>query len=194
LLGAETPQATTLGDVMRLDDLIGREGRTAEGADFPLVYEVAEHRQRLLDIGRGVGAMDLVQVDPVGAQAPEAVLDRLEDPTPRVAAAVAAFTHLEVHLGGEHDLVTAPAQRLAHDLLGLTVGVRVGGVDEVDALVERGVDDAGAVVVVGVTGRVGFRAEHHGPEAVDTHLDTGAAEDAIAHGHVPVVGCLVVIT
>jgi hypothetical protein len=176
--------------VLRLDDLLGREGRAAERADLPLVHEVAEHRQRLLDVGRVVGAMDLVEVDPVGAQAPEALLDRREDPAPRVATAVAALAHLEVHLGGEDDLVTAPPQRLAHDLLGLTVGVRVGGVDEVDPLIEGGVNDADTIVVVGVTDST----EHHGPEAVDTHLDTGAAEDAIAHGGAPLLVVPDVIT
>ena len=120
--------------------------------------------------------MDLVEVDPVGVEA----LRRLsstcsEDPAPRVATAVAALAHLEVHLRGEYDVVAAATERLTDDLFGLTVGVHVGGVDEVDALVEGGVDDAGTVVVVGVADR----AEHHRAEAMDTHLDTGAAERAI---------------
>ena len=46
-------------------------------------------------------------------------------------------------------------------------------------------DDPDAVVMVGVAGS----AEHHGPEAMDTHLDAGAAEDAIAHGKCSLVGC-----
>jgi hypothetical protein len=41
-------------------------------------------------------------------------------------------------------------QRLAHDLLGLAEGVDVGRVDEVDAGVERRVDDADRLVVVGL--------------------------------------------
>ena len=43
-------------------------------------------------------------------------------------------------LGREDDAVTAPLERLAHDLLGFAVGV--GGVDEVDPRVQRLVDDA----------------------------------------------------
>jgi hypothetical protein len=39
--------------------------------------------------------------------------------------------------GGEHDVVSPPFQRLADDLLGLALAVPVGGVDEVDAEVER---------------------------------------------------------
>jgi 2-dehydropantoate 2-reductase len=84
-----------------------------------------------------------------------------------------------VHLRGEHHVVPAGAQRLAHDLLGLSRGVHVRGIHEVDALVEGGVDDADRVVVV----RVADGAEHHGPEAVDAHFDAGAAEGAVADGN-----------
>jgi hypothetical protein len=181
LLGPQTPQPAALGDPLRLDDLLGREGRAAKGAELSLPHQVAEHPQRLLDIGRVVGAVDLVQVDPVGPQPRQAVLDRLEDPAPRVAAAVGAFAHREVDLGGEHDVVTSTPQRLADDLLGLARGVHIGGVDEVDPLVEGRVDDADTVVVVGVAGGT----EHHGAQAVDAHLDAGAAEGAVAHGRAP---------
>ena len=122
--------------------------------------------------------MHLVQVDPVGTQAAQAVLDRGEDPPPRVAAAVAALAHLEVHLGRQHHLVPAAAQRFADDLLGLAGRVHVGGVDDVDAALQRGVDDPYAVVVVGVADG----AEHHGSEAVHAHLDAGAPQDAVSHG------------
>jgi hypothetical protein len=128
-----------------------------------------------------VGAMDLVQVDPVGPQARQARLDRTEDPAPRVATAVGAVTHREVDLGGEHDVVTPALQRPSHNVLGLARGVHVGGVDEVDPLVERGANDAGTVVVVGVADGT----EHHRAQAVDAHLDAGAAKGAVAHGRAP---------
>jgi hypothetical protein len=59
--------------------------------------------------------VDLVEVDPVGLQALEALLNLLDDPAPGVAATVAALAHLEVDLGGEHDVVTSPPQCLSHD-------------------------------------------------------------------------------
>jgi hypothetical protein len=171
--------SAALGDGTGLDDLGRREGRAAEGADLSLADKVGERRERLLDVGRRVGPVDLVQVDPVGPQPPEAVLDLPDDPAPRVAPAIGAVAHREMHLGGEDDLVAPAPQRLPHDLLGLTCGVHIRGVDEIDALIERSVDDADAVVVVGVSDR----AEHHGAEAVRTYLDTGAAQSAVAHGH-----------
>ena len=84
-----------------------------------------------------VEAVDLVEVDPVGAEAAQAGFALLDDPAARVAELVRAVAHRAVHLGREHDLVAAAFERLADDLLGLAARVDVGGVDEVDAGVER---------------------------------------------------------
>jgi hypothetical protein len=83
-----------------------------------------------------------------------------------------------VHLGGQDDVLAAAAgQRPADDLLGLPAPVDVGGVDEVDPRVERRVDDAHGLVVVGVAPG----PEHHGAEAEGADLDAGAAEQAMFH-------------
>ena len=55
---------------------------------------------------------------------------------------VGVVAHRDGHLRREHDVVAAALERLADDLLGLAGGVDVGGVDEVDPGVQRGVDDA----------------------------------------------------
>ena len=106
--------------------------------------------------------MQLVEVDPVGAESPQAVLDFLDDPAPRVAEGVGVVVvHLAVKLGREPRRRGAPGQRLADDLLRFTARVDVGGVDEVDPGVERGVDDSNRDVVVALAPG----AEHHRPEA-----------------------------
>jgi len=51
-------------------------------------------------------------------------------------------------LGREDDAVTTPLERFAHDHFGLAVPV--GGIDEVDSRVQRLVDDADRVVMVGI--------------------------------------------
>jgi hypothetical protein len=63
---------------------------------------------------------------------------------------VGAGAHGQGELGGQDDVVAAARQSLADDFLRLARGVDVGGVDEVDAAVECGVDDADRVVVVRV--------------------------------------------
>jgi hypothetical protein len=90
-----------------------------------------------------------------------------------------------VDLRGEHDVVTPSFERLADDLLRLAGRVHVGRVDEVDARVERRVDDSHAVVVIGVADS----AEHHRAETVDAHLDAGATQYAIPQRSSPCLWC-----
>src|SRR6202008_631108 len=94
----------------------------------------------LVDVGVGFGAVNLAQVDPVGPQPAQAVLDLAHDPAPRVAELVGVIAHRAVHLGRQDDAVAPTArQRLADDLLRLAPRVHVGGVDEADPGVERAV-------------------------------------------------------
>jgi hypothetical protein len=148
-------------------------------ADLALVDKVAERAEGFLEVGAGVVAVDLVQVDPVGVQPPQRVLDLADDPAPRVALLVGVLAHGAMDLGGEDDVVApAAGQRLADDLLGLALGVDVGGVDEVDPGVQGPVDDPDALVVVGVAPV----AEHHRAEAELADRDTGASERAMLRG------------
>ena len=178
LLRAEALAASALGCPLRLDDLRRGDRRGAEGADLARVDEVGERAERLVDVGARIEAVDLVEVDPVGAQPAQRALDRLGDPAPRRAAAVGVFAHGQADFRGEHDVVAPPAgERLADDLLRLARGVEVGGVDEVDAGVERAVDDPDRVVVIGVA----ERAEHHRAEAQLTDRDAAASQRSMVH-------------
>jgi len=89
----------------------------------------------------------------------------------------ARVAHVALELGGEYEVVAAPLEGLAHDLLGLAGRVDIGGVDEVDAGIERGVDDGGAVVVVGIV----HAPEHHRPQAEVADLDPGVSQTAVLH-------------
>src|SRR3954471_18885248 len=99
-------------------------------------------RVRIEYIGVRRRAVDLVEVDVVGAEPPQRVLDRVDDPASGAAALVGVLAHRHEELRREHDVVTAALEGLPDDLLGLAGRVDVGGVDEVDALVEGAVDDA----------------------------------------------------
>ncbi len=121
--------------------------------------------------------MDLVEIDVIGLEAAERALDGLDDPAPRIALLVRILAHGAMHLGGEHDLVATAFQRLADDLLRLALAVSIGGVDEIDADIQRLVNDAGALVMIGV----GDAAEHHRAEAVGADLDACAAQGAVMH-------------
>jgi hypothetical protein len=121
----------------------------------------------------------LVEIDPVGFQAPQRRLDLAYHPAARVPGLVGVLAHRAVELRSEHHvLAPAAGERLADDLLGLAARVHVGGVDEVDARVERSVDDPDRHVVIGLAPR----AEHHRPEAQGAHAYSGAGEGAHLHG------------
>ena len=77
------------------------------------VHEVGERAQRVVDVARRVGPVDLVQVDVVGAEPAQAVLALADDPTARVARQVRVLAHRAVHLRREHDVVAATGERLA---------------------------------------------------------------------------------
>ena len=167
LLGEETPKPAALRDPLRLDDLVCRKGRGAEDSDLALPLQIGECPEGLLDVGAWVRAVHLIQVDPVGLQPPQTVLDLTDDPAPRVAALVrvTAFTrphtHLTVDLGGQDDVVAPSAgQRLTNDRLRFALGVDVSCVDEVDAGIQRSMDDLDRNIMIGLTPG----AEHHGAE------------------------------
>jgi hypothetical protein len=179
LLGDRTYVPALARDVLRLDELRGQERRGPDVADLPGVHEVAERSQGLVDVGVGLGPVHLVEVDPLGLQPAQAVLDLLDDPAARVAEPVDVVSHAPVELRGQDDVVATPAQGLADDDLGLAVRVHVGGVDQVDAGVERALDDADALGVVGVA----VAPEHHRAERQRADLEAGAAEGAVlTHG------------
>jgi hypothetical protein len=71
LLGAEALKPPLACHPLRLDDLAGGERGRADVADLALLDEVGERAERLVDVGVRDGAVHLVEVDPVGAQAPE---------------------------------------------------------------------------------------------------------------------------
>jgi hypothetical protein len=181
LLAPEPHEAAALGDPLRLDHIDGRELGGSDRPHLAAVHQVGQRRQRLLHIGLRVGPVVLVQVDVVGLQPPQRVLDLGDDPPARRAPPVRGLAHGIGELRREHHVVPAALQRLADDFFGLTGGVHVGRVDQVDAGLERFADDADRVVVVAVA----EGAEHHGAESVRADLDARAAEGAVAHRRSP---------
>jgi hypothetical protein len=95
-------------------------------------------------------------------------------------------THRHARLGGEHDVVAPACDGLADHLFRLAGAVPVGGVDEVDSALERGVDDGDGLVL----GRAPDGAEVHRAEHKRAHLHAGAAQGAVLHDVSPPSGGL----
>ena len=137
---------------------------------------VCHRGQRFLDIRIGIGAVDLIQVDVIGLEAAQRVLDCRDDPPPGGTLLVRIATHRAANLRREDHVVTAPLKRPTDNLL--RVSVRVSGVDEVDACVECPVDDPDRVLGVGVANLSG---EHERAEGVSADLDLCSAKLSVLH-------------
>jgi hypothetical protein len=156
----------------------------AEVADLALLHELGHRADGLLDRRVGIDAVLVVEVDVVQA---ETLQRALAGPLDVLGAAVdaAALSIVGVaddpELRREHDLIAAIGDRAPDEAL---VGVRavdVGGVEEVDAELERAVDDGDRLVVVVRAIELGHA---HAAEAEGGNRGAGAAQGACLHaGH-----------
>ncbi len=157
---------------------------------LPMLHDVVQRLERLLDRRLVVPAMDLVEVDVIRAEPPQAGVDLDHDGLARKALAVGVRAHRVVDLGRDHDLVPSGevAQGAADDLLARAVGIGVGGVEEVDAELEGSFDERPALFFVE---RPGMRASlrhpvAHAAEADARDLEAGLSEIDVFH---QVVSC-----
>ena len=128
-----------------------------------------------VDLGRG--AVQLDEVEPLDAEiAPRPVV-----PLAEVVEDVVLRDLLDppAHLGGDEDPgVRTLAQEAPDDLLAAPVPVDVGGVEEGDARLDRGLEH-GQRVAVGHIAPVA--AELPGPQTDHRHLAAGTAERSLLH-------------
>ncbi len=123
----------------------------------------------------------------VEAQPLEACLDAVHDVAARRAAIVGARAHAAMHLGRDHHVRALDAQapqRLAGELLGAALGIDVGGVDEVDAGLERAADDAVDLLLAQLADRLPHArlpAEGHRAEAQLRDEQPAATELVVTH-------------
>src|SRR5664280_511261 len=131
----EAGPAAEVGRVLHRGELPRVHAGRADVAHLPGLDHVVESFHRLFDRRLGVEAVDLVEVDVVGAQPGQRGVDLLHHRAARQALATRPIGHLPVQLGGQDDVFTPRVllDRVAHDLLAAAVPVHVGGVPERDA-------------------------------------------------------------
>jgi hypothetical protein len=136
-LGRDEARAAGLvAERQRLHGLPRGEVAEAHVAGLAGAHHVVEGAQRLLQRRDGIHAVDLVQVDVIGAQAAQAPVDAVHDVLARQAHVVGAGAGAAAHLGGEHELAAVEAHRrdgLAYQALALALVVDVGRIQEVHA-------------------------------------------------------------
>ena len=129
--------------------------------------------------------MQLIEVEPVGAQAAQRILDRLHDPPARAAALLTCIVHVHAEFRCQHDVLAPRTQHSAHVRFRATAAtIHIRRVEQGNAGVDGRMDDrAGA-------GLIQLGAEIVAAEADGRHAQAGAAE--IAEFHAKTVLCNVV--
>ena len=97
---------------------------------------------RLLERRHPVGPVHEVDVDVVGAEVLQALVDRRDDALAAAVAQVRLVAVVHAELGDDDRLVATLAERLAERAFGGAHAVALGGVEAVDAEVERAADGA----------------------------------------------------
>jgi hypothetical protein len=143
--------------------------------------ECVERAHRFFDRRGRIEAVNLVQVDVIELQALEARLDAVHDVVARGTARVGGFRRRAEHLGGNHHLVTRHLQvfkREAGDLLGQALRVDIGGVDEIDARIDRAANETlgiGLLQIADLPPDAFAAAKRHGAETEFRNKQAGAA-------------------
>ena len=96
----------------RLHQLPGGQIRAADVAHLAGAHEIVERAQRVFDVRQRVGAVNLIEVDVVGAEPLQARFDRLDDVQARQADVVRTLTHASADFRREHDAMPPSLQRL----------------------------------------------------------------------------------
>src|SRR5207244_2835337 len=104
LTGHECGEAVPPRRLLRLDDLLRREVRAADEANLAGPNEIVQRTQRFLDWRLRIRLMQLVKIDPIGIESPQARLDRAHDIGARGAFELARAIHGHAEFGREHDL------------------------------------------------------------------------------------------
>src|SRR6478609_11005793 len=128
----------------------GREIANADYANFPLTAKGVESPCRLLEGNGLVRPVHLIDVDHIGLEAAERFLELPSEERLGGVAQDLAASPVEPDLGG-NDRAFTPAtfQRLADQLLGAPEAIDGRRVDEIDTVVEGGVNGADRVALLG---------------------------------------------
>ena len=116
VLHAHEPSPTVeVGGVERLGELPRVHGRRSDVASLARLHDIVQGFHGLFDGRVVVPAMDLVEIDVVGAEAAQAVVDLTQDVLARKALTVRTGAHATAHFGRDDDFITGASSRGVSD-------------------------------------------------------------------------------
>ena len=136
-------QIQPLRDAPRLRDLLRRPLARPPIKRPPLIDHIIHRPHRLFDRRRRIGPVTIDHIHILHLQSLERGLGAFDDVLSGEALVVGSGAAPE-YLGGDDEVGALPselAEGLAHDLLGAAVGVDLGVVEEVDAVVAAALEE-----------------------------------------------------
>ena len=183
--GNEGIPAVRIGQGIGAGDPPGREIRGADIEHFALPDQVVQSAQDFVGWGREVVDMDPQQINVVGAQALEAALDRADQVLAMIALGVGVVVVgsglvKQRVFGRGYEPVPASFHELAQPGFRLAFLIAVGGVHEVAARLDKGVENPAALLFVG-TNRSPVDAEGRATQTEFRNAQTTSAQQTIVH-------------
>ena len=140
VLDADESRASFRRDRRRFLQLRCRKIRASDFSNLSSANEVIERAERLRNRDRRVGLMELIEIDSIGSKPPQAVFRRPSDVLRAGALAFRVDAHPE--LRRDHHAVAASRQRMSQIDFAVRRTVDVGRVEEGDAGINGGMNDA----------------------------------------------------
>src|SRR5947207_9005844 len=129
--------------------------------------------------------MNLIEIDVIGAEAPQARIDLTHDRLARQAHAIGSRPHPAVDLGSDDNLVSSGEilDRTPENLLAAAERITVRRVEEIDAGFERALDERTALLLAEAPGVIAAvaAAVTHAAQPNPRHAEAGAAELGVFH-------------
>jgi hypothetical protein len=150
-------------------------------------HDIVERAQGFVERRDQVGAVDLVEVDVIGPEAFQARFDCIQDMDPRQADGIGAGPHPAAYLGGDDHIAARDAEVLdgaPQNSLGLAFRIDIGGVDEINAGIDRKAQKliCGSLVeLADDRPQLASAAEGHRAKANFGNEQAGAAELLVFH-------------
>ena len=166
-----------IGEVADVRQLPAAHVGDAPLADLALPDQGAIGLDHALPTHSGVGNVNVVEVDAVGAEPLQAGLDCPHHVGARLSAAVGTLVERIAALGRQDPAMPLRLDGAADHFLRHALGIGVGRVDEIDAVLEGMIDDASR------GGLVRLSPKQHGAEAELRHARAAGAEDAGGERH-----------
>ena len=177
-------EAELLGSRKRFHQLPARKVRAADVADLAGAHHAIQRGERFLHRRQRVEAVQLVEIDVIRAEPPQARIHGARQVVPRRAEVVRPGTARKAALGRNQQFVAPALDRLSEDLLRQAARIDVGRIEHGQSRFEADVHQAGGLGdVAAAPGLEEFiaAAEGAGAQRECRNFQAGSAELSVFH-------------